>query len=162
MSTLTMTIKSIKPPSADKKRGILIGSDDQIIGVFAEKISLFQTGHTYEIDYSETSSSGNTYRNVKGAKEIDGPKPEAGAAKPAPASNGYNSYRETCAKDAERMFVCANLVALIRAGEVKCDKRQLWDATQMLRGLWQHTFGEAGTFLTSEAGKPSTSAQAAR
>jgi hypothetical protein len=44
------------------------------------------------------------------------------------------------------MFVCANLSALIRAGEVKNDKSSLWNATQLLCALWDHTFGAAGTF----------------
>jgi hypothetical protein len=41
----------------------------------------------------------------------------------------------------EPEFVATVLAALITAGEVKNDKRQLWDATQMLRGLWGATFG---------------------
>jgi hypothetical protein len=49
------------------------------------------------------------------------------------------------------MFVCANPSALIRAGEVKNDKASLWNATQLLCSLWDHTFGEAGTFRASEA-----------
>jgi hypothetical protein len=51
----------------------------------------------------------------------------------------------------KRMFVCANLSALIRAREVKNDKASLWNATQLLCSLWDHTFGEAGTFRASEA-----------
>jgi hypothetical protein len=44
-----------------------------------------------------------------------------------------------------------NLSALIRAGEVKNDKASLWNATQLLCSLWNHTFGDAGTFRASEA-----------
>jgi hypothetical protein len=55
------------------------------------------------------------------------------------SSSGLNTYRETFANDAKRMFVCANLLsALIRAGEVKNDQASLWNATQLLgwlRGL---------------------------
>ncbi len=77
----------------------------------------------------------------------------AARATPASAapSDGFNTYRETSANDAKRMFVCANLSALIRAGEVKNDKASLWNATQLLCSLWDHTFGEAGTFRASEA-----------
>jgi hypothetical protein len=147
MPTMTMTVKYVNPPKAGKQRGSIKGTDDQILGVFADKLHLFEPGSTYEIEYTETASNGVTYRNVKSATAVTAPATPAGAA----PSNGFNTYRETSANDAKRMFVCANLSALIRAGEVKNDKASLWNATQLLCSLWDHTFGEAGTFRASEA-----------
>ena len=147
MPTMTMTVKYVNPPKAGKQRGSIKGADDQILGVFADKVHLFEPGSTYDIEYTETVSSGVTYRNVKSATAV------AAAAAPANAapSAAHNTYRETSANDAKRMFVCANLSALIRAGEVKNYKASLWNATQLLCSLWDHTFGEAGTFRASEA-----------
>jgi hypothetical protein len=147
MPIMTMTVKYVNPPKAGKQRGSIKGTDDQILGVFADKLHLFEPGTTYEIDYSETESSGVTYRNVKSATAVAAAPATTSAPVPAP----HNTYRETSANDAKRMFVCANLSALIRAGEVKNDKASLWNATQLLCSLWDHTFGEGGTFRASEA-----------
>ena len=147
MPIMTMTVKYVNPPKAGKQRGSIKGTDDQILGVFADKMHLFEPGSTYEIEYTETLSSGVIYRNVKSATTVAAPAITTGAA----PSSGFNTYRETSANDAKRMFVCANLSALIRAGEVKNDKAALWNATQLLCSLWDHTFGEAGTFRASEA-----------
>jgi hypothetical protein len=147
MPTMTMTVRYVNPPKPGKQRGSIKGTDDQIVGVFADKLHLFREGETYEIEYTETSANGTTYRNVKSATAVEAPAPTSEAA----ASPAYSSYRETSPTDAKRMFVCANLSALIRAGEVKNDKASLWNATQLLCSLWDHTFGEAGTFRASEA-----------
>jgi hypothetical protein len=147
MPTMTMTVKYVNPPKAGKQRGSIKGADDQILGVFADKMHLFEPGSTYEIEYTETVSSGVTYRNVKSATAVAA----APTASTGPTTAAHNTYRETSANDAKRMFVCANLSALIRAGEVKNDKASLWNATQLLCSLWDHTFGEAGTFRASEA-----------
>jgi hypothetical protein len=56
--------------------------------------------------------------------------------------------------DAERMFVTKLLGDAITSGAVKFEKQELWSATQMLRGLWKHTFGFDGqVFTPSEAGR---------
>jgi hypothetical protein len=157
-SALSSTWKSVSRQTPGRNTGSALASDsaiafrpafadDQIIGVFADKLHLFEPGSTYQIEYTETVSSGVTYRNVKSATAVAAP---AAPANAAPAA-GFNTYRETSANDAKRMFVCANLSALIRAGEVKNDKASLWNATQLLCALWDHTFGEAGTFRASEA-----------
>jgi hypothetical protein len=160
MPSTTMTIKLITPPADGKPRGSIVGTDDQRLGVFAEKIGLFECGKTYDIEYVETSANGRTLRNVKSATLKAGASPQAQQAAATPSNgtggtgNGNGFYRPTSPTDAERMFVCATLTALIRAGEVKNDKQHLWTTTQMLRNLWHHTFGEVGTFTPGEAGKP--------
>ena len=102
----------------------------------------FEVGKTYEIELSETKVGTTTYQNVKTVKMVASPEPAPTVALKA-NSGSYNNYREMSPKDAEGSFVCATLGALIRAGEVKNDKAQLWATTNMLRALWQHTFGQA-------------------
>jgi hypothetical protein len=160
MPTTTMTIKLINPPGSTG-RGSIVGTDDQRLGVFPEKVAQFEVGKTYEIEFTETDRNGKTLRNVKSAKLIAASppvQPAAAPSAPAPGGNGNGHYRPTDPVDAERMWVCATLTALIRAGEVKNDKAQLFHTTNMLRLLYQHTFangstGAGGTFTPSEAGK---------
>jgi hypothetical protein len=142
MPNLTMTVKYVNPPKQGKQRGSIKGTDDQILGVFADKMHTFEPGQTYDIEYTETASNGVTYRNVKSATRIE---TAAAAASSMPAQSN-NTYRETSPVDGKRMFVCANLTALIRAGKVENDKASLWATTQLLANLWEHTFGEASTF----------------
>jgi hypothetical protein len=159
MGTTTLTVKLINPPGSTG-RGSIVGTDDQRLGIFPEKVGLFEVGKTYEIEYTETDRGGKTLRNVKSAKQIAGASPQGQQGQQPAATNGNGHgngggyYRPTSPEDSERMFVCATLTALIKAGEVKNDKAQLFHTTNMLRALWQHTFGNGGTFQASEAGKP--------
>ena len=137
--TTTATIKYVNPPKPGKQRGSIKTTADEFFGVWADKIHLFEVGKTYEIDFTETESSGVTYRNVKSVKMVAS-LPASTAA--APASNSGNVYRETCAKDAERMFTCSILNAFIQSGKVSLNGPELVNHTLMLRKVWQHTFGQ--------------------
>jgi hypothetical protein len=156
MGHVTLTIAEIKWPAEGKARGNVIATDGRKFGCFREKFGLFQVGGTYDVEISD-----GQYQNVVSAKLIaasPAAQQAATASAPAPGANGSGNgngyYRPTSPVDAERMFVTATLTALIKAGEVKNDKQQLWAATQMLRGLWRHTFGFDGqVFTASEAGR---------
>ena len=138
MGMTTLTVKLINPPGSTG-RGSIVGTDDQRLGVFPEKVALFEVGKTYEIEFTETDRNGKTLRNVKSAKQVAGPSPQTSQAASPPAANGNgHGYGH---KDSEQIFVVALLKSLIEAGELKNDKQQLWAATQMLRGLYKHTFG---------------------
>ena len=166
MPTTTMTIKLINQPGSTG-RGSIVGADGERLGIFPEKAALFEVGKTYEIEYTETDHNGRMLRNVKSARlaaaaSLPAQQASANGQHPAaPSSNGNGHgngyYRPTSPEDAERMFVCATLTALIRAGEVKNDKAELFHTTQMLRLLWQHTFGNGSAgeriFTPSEAGQ---------
>lgn len=156
MPTTTMTIKLINQPGSTG-RGSIVGTDDSRLGVFSEKVGLFEVGKTYEIEYVETDRNGKTLRNVKSAKQVAGPSSQApqAASALAPPTNGHGNghYRQTDPVDAERMFVTKLLGDAITSGSVKFDKQELWSATQMLRGLWKHTFGfDSQIFTPSQAG----------
>jgi hypothetical protein len=155
MPSMTMTIKLINPPGSTG-RGSIVGTDDQRLGVFPEKVALFEVGKTYEVEYTETDRNGKTLRNVKSAKQVASPAAQqAAASAPAANGNGYGNgnYRPTDPADAKRIFVCANLTAMIRAGKVENTKESLWATTQILCQVYDHTFGN-NIFRASEAGKP--------
>jgi hypothetical protein len=155
MGTTTFTVKLINSPGSTG-RGSIVGTNDERLGVFPEKVGLFEVGKTYEIEYVETDRNGKTLRNVKSAKQVAGISPQA--QQPAPSSNSHGNgnghYRQTDPVDAERMFVTKLLGDAITSGAVKFEKQELWSATQLLRGLWKHTFGfDAQVFTPSEVGR---------
>lgn len=155
MPITQMTVKLVNAPGSTG-RGSIVGMDDQRLGVFPEKVGLFEVGKTYEIEFTETDRNGKTLRNVKSAKQVAGPSPatQQAAAPSAPAANGNGHYRQTDPVDAERMFVTKLLGDAITSGAIKFEKQELWSATQMLRGLWKHTFGfDAQVFTPNEAGR---------
>lgn len=119
-------------------------TEDKKYGVWNDKVGKWglEAGATYEVETETTEVNGRNLTNITKAAKVS----------VAPAREPFVSgaYREpaatpprpaTCPTDAERMFVCSILNALIQAGEVKNDKTALWTTTQMLRGLWKHTFG---------------------
>jgi hypothetical protein len=144
---VTLTIAEIKQPAEGKDRGSIIGTDGKKFGCFREKLHLFQIGQAYEIEVTD-----GQYANVKSAKQIAGASPQTLQTATAP-SNGNGHYRPTDPTDAKRIFVCANLTAMIRAGKVDNTKESVWATTQLLCQVYDHTFG-SNTFRASEAGKP--------
>ena len=135
----TVTVKYVNPPKEGKKRGTIKTTDDQFIGVWADKIHLFEVGKTYDLELTETESNGVTYRNVKTVKMVETPAAQIAAAA---SSGGHNTYRQTSEHDAQRMFVCSLMNAFIQAGKVELNGPQLVSHTLMLRKVWQHTFGQ--------------------
>ena len=148
MATMRLVIKYVNEPKPGKNRGSIKGTENEFFGVPQALLRLFEVGKTYDVTYTENGE----WKTVTGASEAQVAAVIPMAGKPAAAPSNGGAYRETCAKDAERMFVCATLVALIKAGEVKNDKRALWETTNLLRGLWGATFGEGNTFCATEAG----------
>jgi hypothetical protein len=150
MPSTTAVVKYVNPARDGYKPSIKT-EDGQTYGCKEEKLSLFEKGRTYKIEYSERSFNGKVYRNVESAAPVEmGSMSQAGAASPStsmlPPGNG---------KD-EQIFVCALLKEGIRCGQVKIEKISLWEATNLFRGLWRASFGNANTFTASEAQHPRT------
>lgn len=153
MSTMTMTVASINPPRPGGKKNKIIGTGGETIYAYPDKAAKFVTGRSYEITYEATEYNGKQINNLESFREVEAPKNAPAAASP-PASNGNGPYyRPTAPADSLRMFVCANLTAMIRAGKVENTKEDLWGTTQRLKAIYEHTFGDAGTFQASEAGR---------
>ncbi len=154
MGMTNLTVKLINQPGSTG-RGSIVGTDDQRLGVFPEKVGLFEVGKTYEIEFTETDRGGKTLRNVKSAKLIATASPQA---QQAFTSGAYRRPEATPAatpfRTPEQLFVETLLGHGLTSGAVKWEKQELWSATQMLRGLWKHTFGFDGqVFTPSEAGR---------
>ena len=108
-------------------------ANNQLFGVYPEKLSEFQVNGIYDIEYEERQWEGRTFRTIKSAAK----KGEA----PRPMGRGPMAPRETSMKDAERMFVCSLLNAAITSGKVDFTGAKLEAAVNGLRGVWANTFG---------------------
>lgn len=131
----TVTVQFVNPPKPGKKRGTIKTTEGETFGVWPDRMSLFQAGGTYDIALETTTYNGASLTNVIDVRPISGPTPVRQAdrhdAAPAAAISG---------KD-EQIFVLAILKELIRAGHVKGDKQEIWNAIAMLRNQWLHSFG---------------------
>jgi hypothetical protein len=160
--TTTMTIKLINQPGSTG-RGSIVGTDDQRLGVFPEKVGLFEVGKTYAIEFTETDRGGKTLRNVKSAKLVAASPAAQSAAPTAPATNGNgngNGHKSgngnghsAAFRTPEQLFVCEILTAYIGTG--KCtNPAELKDTIVKLRDAWRVTFGfDDRIFTPSEAGR---------
>jgi hypothetical protein len=93
MPSMTMTVKLINPPGSTG-RGSIVGTDDQRLGIFLEKVSLFEVGKTYDIEYTEANHNGRTLRNVKNAKQVAGASPQVQQLAPVPNDNGHKNWQQ--------------------------------------------------------------------
>lgn len=147
MPTVTMTIKLITP-AGDNKPGSIVGMDGSRLGAWPETIGLFEVGKTYEVEFTETTKNNRVFRNVKGAKLATSAPPRepfvSGLYRPNEVTSAPLAGHHSFSSDDERIFVVALLKSGLESGQVKFDKRALWEATQMLRGLHRFTFGAEG------------------
>lgn len=136
---MQITVASIDTKA---KHSFIITSENRRLRCWNDKVAKFglEEGASYEVETEDSDYNGTKLTYIVKAKRIAGvasvlaPLMSQAHREPAPRP-------ATCQTDAERMFVCSILKSLIEAGEVKNDKTQLWTTTQMLRGLWRHTFG---------------------
>jgi len=132
------------PAPAGRKSATVVARGGQKFDVWPEQLANFQVGAKYDIDVSERTFKGRTYQSITKAT------PANGAAKPT--TNG-SATGTTAHTDSEPQFVATVLAALVMKGEVVNNKRQLFEATNMLRGLWGATFGgqhsNGGTGVTA-------------
>jgi len=127
---MLIEIAETHPPQYGKKVATVIAKGGDKFEIWPEKLADLKAGAKYEVDVAERDYNGRTIRKITKATPVNG------AAKPA---NGHAPTATTA--DCEPEFVATVLAALIMKGEVANNKRQLFDATVMLRGLWGATFG---------------------
>ena len=138
------------------KRCIVHTTDGRKLGCYVEKLSKFniEAGCTYDIETTDVQVNDMTLTNISSAKRVAAAAPTPQQQQAASqqqerfvsgafrsASGPLASAGPAASRKDEQIFVQGILQALIRAGEVKNDKTSLWTTTQMLRGLWRHTFG---------------------
>jgi hypothetical protein len=124
---MLIEIAETHPAQVGRKSATVVAKGGQRFDVWPENLADFQVGAQYHVDVSERTFKGRTYQSITKAT------PANGAAKP---TNGG-----AAATDGESQFVGAVLAGLIGAGHVAYDKKELYHATQLLRGLWGATFG---------------------
>lgn len=139
MPTVQMTVQYINEPKPGRKRGSIKSTDGTLLGCWGDKLSLFEVGKTYDIEYSEASDNGTVYRNVQKAKEV------ARAAAAKPTADAVTPRYETSPRDSERMFVTSILNAFIQSGQLRLDEQELSHATQTLRAVYHDTYSETAT-----------------
>jgi hypothetical protein len=133
---MLIEIAETHPAQVGRKSATVVAKSGQKFDVWPEQLGDFRIGARYDVDVSERTFKGRTYQSITKATPVNGA--ANGATTPA-ASNGHAA--PSPATSGEPEFVATILSALITAGEVKNDKRQLFEATNMLRGLWGATFG---------------------
>jgi hypothetical protein len=135
MNTTIIEVKFADPPMDGKKLATIKTTTGDVYGVWPNMLALFRPGQSYQIEFSERQFNGRTYRKIAKCTPQ-----QAGA----PSTNGraHNGHAITDAKDAERAFVCSILNAAIQGGQVEFTRQAVGTAVQMLRGVWQATFGE--------------------
>src|SRR5712672_3540626 len=127
---MLIEVTETHPPKFGKKVATVVATGGEKFEIWPEKLTGIQVGARYDVDVEERDYNGRTIKKITKATPVNG------AAKPA---NGHAPTATTA--DGEPEFVATVLAALILKGEVANNKRQLFDATAMLRGLWGATFG---------------------
>jgi hypothetical protein len=134
MSTATVHVRYVNQPGEGKKLGTIKDVDGVVYGVAPEKLSLFQPGHQYSVEYSEREWQGRTFRTITAVSN------GSGVSIPLPARRP--PFRETSPVDAERMFVCGLLNAAVAAGKVEpISAASIIGCVQAARAAWRATFG---------------------
>ena len=163
----TITVARIIPAKDRGKSATIKDVDGLMFGIWPDKLGLVNEGGSYEIDFSETVKNGTTYRDIKAIRQVQGAQRAQAAQRqsdpfvtsdevrqarslgaaatpqePAKANGNGQYYRPTAPRDAERMFVCSTLNAFISTGRVECDANELAQRVNILREVWQATFGQ--------------------
>jgi hypothetical protein len=134
---MLIEITETHPPKVGKKVAKVVAAGGQEFEIWPEKLAGLQVGARYDVDVDEREYNGRTIKKITKATPANGAAKPAGngrqdafgiSAAPAPVTSG------------EPQFVATVLAALIMKGEVVNNKRQLFEATNMLRGLWGATF----------------------
>jgi hypothetical protein len=129
---MLIEVAETHPPQYGKKVATVIAKGGDKFEIWPEKLADLKAGAKYEVDVAERDYNGRTIRKITKATPVNG------AAK----LNGNGSAAAAVTPiDGEPQFVATVLAALILKGEVHNNKRQRFEATNMLRGLWGATFG---------------------
>ena len=132
MATATVTVAFVNQPKPGKKRGSIKSTDNVYYQVNPAMLSSFAQGGQYEIVYETQEFNGMSFHVVQSAKQTVAPPPKA--------ANGSNTYRETSAKDAKRMWETAVMRAFIQQGQVQLSEEAILEAARSIRGAANKIF----------------------
>lgn len=141
----TVTVAYVNPPKEGKRKGSIKDSAGVYYGVWTDKLSNFEPGETYEIDYREN----NGFRDVVAVKRAQ-PKQQqqddrgytvVRTADPTPKAppNGY--YRPTSPEDKASMFRCACVTAAIKSRQVALTRDALASLIQEVNAAYELAAG---------------------
>ena len=148
MQTATIEVKYVNQPKEGKQYGSIKAVSGDSWPVKKERIREFEEGNTYALAYTEGN---NGFRNIIGVKRIVQPEPQGDfqqvsepqrPAQQAKAPANGNYYRPTSPRDSERMWTCATLGHFIDRGSVELNEDALTHAVNMLRAVYQKTYGQ--------------------
>lgn len=138
---MIVEVAEIRPPSAQGRSGTVIAADGKMYDAWPDLLEAIEPGKRYDVETSSREKGGRTYTTIRKATPVAGGQVN-GAAKPNGTVNGTGYYRPTAPRDSERMFVCAALVAYIKAGAIPPERARLVKAIQAIRGAYAFTFGK--------------------
>lgn len=136
LNTQTISVAYINPPKSPKGPGSVKDTDGRYWKLWTRDTPLdqFAVGQSYDVVFETSTYQGKDEYTIKRATPRGAPvKPNNG--------NGHAPRQPTDPTDAERMFTCSLLNAFIQAGKVDLDEGSLTQSTNMLRSVWQETFG---------------------
>lgn len=130
MPTATVTVSYVNPPKPGKKMGS-IKCGDVYYGVWPDKLSLFQAGQTYNIEYTEDNGFKNFKKLANGASSghISTFVPKAAASHKSDAK-------------AEEMFVMGFMNRCYQGACSVPSQTQLVSEMLTLRNAWRFVWDE--------------------
>lgn len=133
---MLIDVAETHPPKIGKKVAAVIAADGQKYEIWPEMLAGIQVGRRYDADVEERDYQGRKIRKITKATP-------AGAA-PAQQEGSGQFARGRISQGQisdEVYFVGKALHALIIKGDAVYTKKSLYDATELLRGLYGATFG---------------------
>lgn len=142
---MEIQVTETHPPGAGRKMGTVVTADGQRFNAYPEMLANIQIGRRYAVKTESWDNKGRTYHKIIEASPFNGPAPAAnGNGVAHSAGNGNGHAPAAGSVSTEAAFVREVLAALILKGDVVYTKKSLYDATQLLRGLYAATFGNRG------------------
>ncbi len=144
---MLIQVQETHPPKAGGKVAHVVAKDGQRFEIWPDRLGGIHVGQRYDIEVEARDYQGRTFHKIIKAVPVNGAAHpttnQDGAARAAGNGNGRASAAAGSIST-EAAFVRDVLAALILKGEVPYTKRALYDATELLRGLYGATFGTRG------------------
>lgn len=151
MPVTTVTVEYVNQPKPGRKQGSIKTASGQYIGVWPEKLSAFQPGGTYEIEYdSETGQNGKTYHQLK--KIINGA--AGGLQTVSQVARRVTGMAGGSSDQSEKIFVTGIIGRSLHGTGTIPDEDTLTDWVVRARAAWARGFAAAiGPVATKPLGE---------
>ncbi len=140
---MRIEIQETHPAGPGKKMASVVALGGQRYSVWPEQLAALRVGEMFDVEVESWESNGRKHHKIVQATPVNGAASQTanGATKPATSSNGCAPAAGP-ANATEAAFVRELLVAMINKDYVvPTDKRAMYDAALMLRGLYGATLG---------------------